>query len=146
MKGLKAKIRAGKLLDDAPGSGRPRSVVPLENVTAVSQAIKDNPRKSSGSCQKLFIRGVIHQDLNMKSRSVQSRPRFTEEVRLWRLEGGQLLLNFMKSLRNANFGDVVSRVARSQSARLQHLQRIVETGSGIILSIFESLKAHMVEA
>ena len=45
MKGLKAKIRTGKLLDDAPRSGRPRSVITLENVTAVSQAIKDNPRK-----------------------------------------------------------------------------------------------------
>ena len=46
MKGLKAKIRAGKLLDDAPRSGRPRSVITLENVTAVSQTIKDNSRKS----------------------------------------------------------------------------------------------------
>ena len=79
---------------------------------------------------------MIHQGLNMKSRSVQSRPRFTEEVRLWRLEGGQLLLNFMKSLRNANLGDVASPDARSQSARLQHLERIVGRGSGIIPSKF----------
>ena len=35
-KGFKANIRAGKTLDDAPGSGRPRSVRTLKNVTAVS--------------------------------------------------------------------------------------------------------------
>ena len=72
----------------------------------------------------------------MKSRSVQSRPRFTEEVLLWRLEGGQLLLNFMKRLRNVNLGDVASPIARSQSARLQHLERIVGRGSGVIPSKF----------
>ena len=72
----------------------------------------------------------------MKSRSVQSRPRFTEEVRLRRLEGSQLPLNFMKSLRTTNLGDVASPVARSQSARLKHLERIVGRGSGIIPSKF----------
>ena len=46
VKGLKAKILAGKSLDDAPRSRRPCSVRTLENVTAVSQAIKDKPRKS----------------------------------------------------------------------------------------------------
>ena len=85
--GLKARIRAGKSLGHIPGSGRPRSARTLTNVTAVSQAIKDNPRQSSGNCQKLSIRSMTYQDLNMKSRSVQSRPRFTEEVRLRRLEG-----------------------------------------------------------
>ena len=75
---------------------------------------------------------MTYEDLNMKSRSVQSRPRFNEEVRLRRLEGSQLLLNFMKSLRTANLGDVASPVARSQSARLKHLER----GSGIIPSKF----------
>ena len=134
--GLKARIRAGKSPDDAPRFGRPRSVRTLENVTAVSQAIKDSPRQSSGNYQKLSIRSMIHQGLNMKSRTVQSRPRFTEEVRLRRLEGSQLLLNFMKGLRTANLGDVASPVARSQSARLKHLERIVERGSGIIPSQF----------
>ena len=71
----------------------------------------------------------------MKSNSVQSRPRFTEEVRLRRLEGSQLL-NFMKSLRTTNLGGVASPVARSQSVRLKHLERIVERGLGIIPSKF----------
>ena len=136
--GLKARIRAGKSLGHIPGSGRPRSARTLTNVTAVSQAIKDNPRQSSGNCQKLSVRSMTHQDPNMKSRSVQSRPRFTEEVRLRRLEGSQLPLNFMKlkSLRTTNLGDVASPVARSQSVRLKHLERIVERGSGIIPSKF----------
>ena len=88
-------------------------------MTAVSQAIKDNPRQSSGNCQKLSIRSMTYQDLDMKSKSVQSRPRFTEEVRLRHLEGSQLLLNFMKILRTTNLGDVASPVARSQSVRLK---------------------------
>ena len=134
--GLKVRIRAGKSLGHVPGSGRPRSARTLTNVTAVSQAIKDNPRQSSGNCQKLSIRSMTYQDLNMKSRSVQNRPRFTEEVRLRRLEGSQLLLHFMKSLRTTNLGDVASPVARSQSTRLKHLERIVGRGSGIIPSKF----------
>ena len=134
--GLKPRIRAWKSLGHVPGSGRPRSARTLTNVTAVSQAIKDNPRQSSGNCQKLSIRSMTYQDLNMKSSSVQSRPRFTEEVRLRRLEGSQLLLNFIKSLRTANLGDVASPVARSQYAGLKHLERIIGRGSGIIPSKF----------
>ena len=79
---------------------------------------------------------MTYQDLNMKSRLVQSRPRFTEEVRLRGLEGSQLLLNFMKSLRTANLGDVASPVARSQSAGLKHLERILGRCSGIMPSKF----------
>ena len=45
-KGLKVNIRAGNTLDDVPESGGPRSINTLENVTVVSQAIKDNPRQS----------------------------------------------------------------------------------------------------
>ena len=44
--GPKAKIRGGKSLEAAERSGKPRSVKTLENVTAVSQAIKDSPRQS----------------------------------------------------------------------------------------------------
>ena len=43
VKGLEARIRAGKYLDDASRSDRSRSARTLENMTAVSQAIKDNP-------------------------------------------------------------------------------------------------------
>ena len=136
VKDSKREYEQGKSLGHVPGSGRPRSDRTLTNVTAVSQAIKDNPRQSSGNCQKLSIRSMTYQDLNMKSSLVQSRPRFTEEVRLRRLEGSQLLLNFMKSLRTANLGDVACPVARSQCARLKHLGRIVGRGSGIIPSKF----------
>ena len=37
---------------------------------------------------------------------------------------GIQLLNITKNLSTANLGDVASLVARSQSARLQHLERI----------------------
>ena len=47
-------------LDDAPGSGWPRSVRTFKNVSTVSQAIKDNPRQSSGNCQKLSIRSMTY--------------------------------------------------------------------------------------
>ena len=77
---------------------------------------------------------LIHQDLNMKWRSIQRRLNLTEAACLRRSEGSQLIFNL--SLRTANLGYVASLVARSQPTQLQHLERIAGRGSGIIPSKF----------
>ena len=100
---VKAKIRRGDSLEDAPRSGRPRSVRTAENVATVSAAIEENPRQSirklakKFSCPKSSMHELIHHDLGMKSRAIQNRPRLTEATRLRRLEKSKMLLNFLKS-------------------------------------------------
>jgi len=102
-KRIKAKIRSVESLEDAPRSGRPRSLRTPENVAAVSEAIEENPRQSIRKLAKKFsfpetsMRELIHQDLNMESRVIHNRPRLTEATRLRRLEKSKLLLNFLKS-------------------------------------------------
>lgn len=111
---IKAKIRAGETLEDAPRSGRPRSCRAPENVAAVSQAIQDNPRQSirklakKFSCHEKSMRNLVHHDLGMKSRTIQDKPRLTESTRLRRMERCKFLLNFMKSRNTANLVRIFS--------------------------------------
>ena len=84
-----------------PRSGRPRSVKVPENVTAVSQAIQDNPRQSIRKLAKKFglqessLLNLVHHDL-MQSRKVQDTPRLTETTSLRRMERSKILLTFIK--------------------------------------------------
>ena len=111
---IEATIRAGDILEDAPRSGRPRSVGVPENVAAVSRAIQDNPRQPirkfarKFGCHEKPMLNLFHHDLGMKSRKIQDKPRLTESTRLRRMERCKLLLNFMKSSNTASHVRILS--------------------------------------
>ena len=83
------------------GHGRKKTA---ENLATVSAAIEENLRQLVRKLAKNFIlpkssmHELIHRDLGMKSRVIQSRPPLVEATRLRHLEKSRVLLNFLKSL------------------------------------------------
>lgn len=114
VKRVKVTLQSGGTLEDAPRSGRPRTVRTPRNVKTVARIIQQNPRQSirglskKMDCAESSMRNLVHKELNMKSRVIMDKPRLTEANRQRRVDRCKSLMNFMKDQQTGKFVRIFS--------------------------------------
>ena len=99
---IKSLVAMGRSLEIPVKEGRPRSVRTNRRINAVSTAVMQNPRRNIRALARRFqvsltsMHRIVREDLDLKSRVVQSRPLLTPDVMQKRLERATRLLNRLK--------------------------------------------------